>query len=72
MTLEQQGLPTATIITHVFDGTARAYIEMLGVPDFPYLVCEHPITSVAAAGLAARARDLAPRARRLLLEGRAS
>jgi hypothetical protein len=72
VTLEQGGIPTATIITHVFETTARAYVEMLGVPDFPYLVCEHPITSVGPAELHARARALAPRVRRLLLEGRDS
>ena len=72
MTLEQQGLPTATIITEVFVETARAYTRLLGVPGFPYLVCPHPITSVGPADLEARARLLAPLARRLLLEGRVS
>jgi hypothetical protein len=69
VTLEQQGLPTATIITDVFVGTAVAYTRMLGAPDFPYLVCAHPITNVAASELEARARLLAPQVRRLLLEG---
>lgn len=70
MTLEQRGIPTATIITDVFTRTAKAYVEMLGVPGFPYLVCQHPITSVGPAELEARARTLAPQVRRLLLEGR--
>jgi hypothetical protein len=70
VTLEQQGLPAATIITSVFVDTARAYTKLLGVPDFPYLVCQHPITSVGADDLRARARALAPQVRRLLLEGR--
>lgn len=70
MTLERQGLPTATIITSVFVDTARAYTKLLGVPDFPYLVCPHPITSVGPAELQARARLLAPQVWRLLLEGR--
>jgi hypothetical protein len=69
VTLEQQGLPTAVIVTDVFAGTAKAYVEMLGVPDFPYLVCQHPITSVGPSELDARARTLAPQVRRLLLEG---
>ena len=67
MTLEQQGLPTATIITSVFVNTAQAYTKLLGVPGFPYLVCPHPITSVSAADLEARARQLAPQVRQLLL-----
>lgn len=67
VTLEQQGIPTATIITEVFVRTAEAYTKMLGAPDFPYLVCPHPITSVGAKELEARARLLAPGVRRLLL-----
>ncbi len=67
MTLERQGIPAATIITSVFVQTAEAYTRMLGVPDFPYLVCPHPITSVGPEDLEARARLLAPGVRRLLL-----
>jgi hypothetical protein len=47
-----------------------AYVRMLGVPDFPYVVCPHPITNVGPTDLEARARQLAPGVRRLLLEGR--
>jgi hypothetical protein len=67
VTLEQQGIPAATIITDVFVRTAEAYTKMLGVPDFPYLVCTHPITSVGPKELDERARRLAPGVRRLLL-----
>jgi hypothetical protein len=66
VTLEQQGLPAATIITDVFVRTAEAYLAMLGASDFPYLVCPHPITNVGPADLTARARQLAPEVRRLL------
>jgi hypothetical protein len=64
-------LPTATIITEVFVKTAEAYTRLMGVPEFPYLVCPHPITSVSTADLEERARLLAPGVRRLLLDGRA-
>jgi len=67
VTLERQGIPTATIITSVFVHTAEAYTRLLGVPDFPYLVCPHPITSVGPRELEERARLLAPGVRRLLL-----
>lgn len=69
--LERQGLPAATIITDVFVQTAEAYVALMGVPAFPYAVCQHPITSVGPADLEARARALAPSVRRLLLEGKA-
>jgi len=60
-------LPTATIITDVFVKTAEAYTRLMGVPDFPYLVCPHPITNVTPEELEARGRLLAPGVRRLLL-----
>jgi hypothetical protein len=70
ITLERQGLPTATIITSVFVNTAQAYTRLMGVPDFPYLVCPHPITNVGETGLDERVRLLAPQVARLLLEGK--
>ena len=69
--MERQGLPTATIITSVFVNTAQAYTRLMGVPDFPYLVCPHPITNVGETGLDERVRLLAPQVARLLLEGKA-
>ena len=63
-------MPTATIITSVFTSTARAYTRLMGVPDFPYLVCPHPITNVTGAQLEERAQMLAPQVVQLLLEGR--
>ena len=71
ITLERQGIPTATIITDVFVTTAQAYTRLMGVPGFPYIVCPHPITNVGAAGLEERARLLAPQVAKLLQEGNA-
>ena len=65
------GFPTATIITHVFETTAKAYTRLMGVPGFPYLVCPHPITNVGATGLDERVKLLAPQVSRLLQEGTA-
>jgi len=69
ITLESQGLPTATIITDVFINTARAYTRLMGVPDFPYLACPHPITNVKGPDLVRKAEELAPRIVQLLLQG---
>ena len=69
ISLEQQGFPTATIITSVFVNTAEAYTRLMGVPGFPYLICPHPITNVGAEGLEQRAEVLAPQVKKLLLEG---
>ncbi len=69
ITLERQGIPAAAIITTVFANTARAYTRLMGVPDFPYLMCQHPITNVSGAALQARAQALAPEVRSLLING---
>ena len=69
ITLERQGIPTATIITSVFVNTAEAYTRLMGVPGFPYIVCPHPITNVGAAGLDERIKLLAPQVATLLQEG---
>ena len=67
--MERQGIPAATIITSVFVNTARAYTRLMGVPDFPYLVCPHPITNAGADGLLERAHALTPEVRGLLING---
>lgn len=69
ITLERQGIPAATIITTVFANTARAYTRLMGVPDFPYLMCPHPITNVNGDGLKERANALTPAVRHLLING---
>jgi hypothetical protein len=69
ITLERQGIPTATIVTSVFVNTAEAYTRLMGVPGFPYIVCPHPITNVGAAGLDERIKLLAPQVATLLQEG---
>ena len=67
--MERQGIPAATIITTVFANTARAYTRLMGVPDFPYLMCAHPIGNLSDEGLQERARLLTPQVRELLTSG---
>ena len=67
--MERQGIPAATIITSVFVNTARAYTRLMGVPDFPYLVCPHPITNVGGDALHERASALTAGVRSLLING---
>ena len=69
ITLERQGIPAATIITTVFANTARAYTRLMGVPNFPYLMCQHPIGNAGSDGLEERARLLTPAVRHLLING---
>ena len=70
MTLEEQGLPTATIITDVFVNTGKAFTSLVSKPEFPFLLCPHPITGIGQEDLEARIRQLTPQVSRLLLEGR--
>ena len=39
--MERLGLPTASIITHVFNNTAKAMTRMMGVPDFEYIAVSY-------------------------------
>ena len=67
--MERQGIPAATIITTVFANTARAYTRLMGVPNFPYLMCPHPIPNVRGDALLERAHALTPGVRSLLING---
>jgi len=68
MTLEQQGIPTVSIITDVFVPTAEAYKKVMGFPEFPYLSCQHPISNASYEELVERANLLAPEVARLFLK----
>ena len=61
------GLPTASIITHVFNKTANAMTRMMGVPDFEYIVAEHPLSSLTDEECRERAATLLPDVERILV-----
>ena len=65
--MEKLGIPTASIITHVFKNTANAMTRMMGVPDFDYIMAEHPLSSLTDAQVKERAAQLAPEVERILL-----
>ena len=65
--MEKLGIPTASIITHVFRNTANAMTRMIGVPDFDYIIAEHPLSSLTDDEVKARAAQLAPEVERILL-----
>ena len=64
---ERLGLPTASIITHVFNNTAKAMTRMMGVPDFEYIVAEHPLSSLTDEQCQERAETLFPEVERILV-----
>ena len=60
-------MPTASIITHVFNNTAKAMTRMMGVPEFEYIVAEHPLSSLTDEECKERAQTLFPDVERILV-----
>ena len=65
--MEKLGIPTASIVTHVFVNTANAMTRMMGVPDFQYAVAPHPLSSLTEKEVKERAVRIAPEVERILL-----
>ena len=53
---ERQGIPAVGVMTTRFVSAARLMAKVLGMPDYPFVVIEHPISNVGNKGLEARAR----------------
>ena len=66
---EKVGIPAASIVTDVFEGTGHAMAQSWGVPEYRFLALPHPIANLSEADLDARARAIAPEIVRLLLKG---
>jgi hypothetical protein len=69
---EKVGVPAASIVTDVFEGTGHAMAQSWGVPEYKFLSMPHPIANLTEAELDARARAIAPEIVRLLLKGQES
>jgi hypothetical protein len=67
--LERAGVPSASIVTDVFEVTGRAMAEQWGVPYYRFLAMPHPIANLTEAELDQRAREMAPEVVKLLLQG---
>jgi hypothetical protein len=66
---EKNGLPAASIVTDLFEGTGRAMAESWGVPRYKFLIMPHPIANLTEAELDQRAREITPEVVKLLLQG---
>ena len=67
--LEKAGIPSASIITDVFEKTGRAMATAWGLKDFRYLAMPHPIANLTPEEMDQRAAEITPRVVKLLLEG---
>jgi hypothetical protein len=65
--MERIGIPTASIITHVFLNTAKAMTRMMGVPDFEFVVAQHPLSSLTDEECQEMAAKIAPDVERILV-----
>jgi len=67
--LEKAGVPSASIVTDVFEVTGRAMAEQWGLPYYKFLLAAHPIANLTEAELDQRAREIAPEVVKLILQG---
>ena len=69
--MEKQGIPSASIVTDVFEVTGRAMAEQWGVPRYKFLAMPHPIANLTEVQLDQRAREMVSEVAKLLLQGQA-
>jgi hypothetical protein len=67
--LEKTGVPSASIVTDVFERTGRAMAEQWGLTHYKFLAMPHPIANLTDAELDRRAREIVPEVVKLLLSG---
>ncbi len=65
--MERLGIPTASIITDVFLPTAKAMTRMMGVPDYEFVVAQHPLSSLTDEECDERAAQIADKVESILL-----
>ena len=66
---ERFGIPAVGLVTHVFTNTGRAMADLMGIPDFPFVVVDHPLSSLTRSEIRSRAIAAAPAVRKLLTTG---
>jgi len=66
---EKVGIPAASIVTDVFEGTGHAMAQAWGLPHYKFLAMAHPIANLTEEQLDQRAREMAPQVVKLLLQG---
>ncbi len=57
ISFEQLGKRAIVLCTHPFEVTAKNIARLLGLPDYPFLMVDHPIGSCTEPQIRARAED---------------
>jgi hypothetical protein len=65
--LEMRNIPSASIITHLFENTGRAMAKQWGNKDYRFLIMEHPIANLPEDLLQDRAERIVPEIVEVLL-----
>jgi hypothetical protein len=65
---EMRGIPAVAVMTDRFEATARAVAELNGLPAYPYVVIEHPISNNTDEQLRAKAEAVIGRIIALLTQ----
>lgn len=68
VTFEQLGKRALVLCTHPFEVTAKNIARTIGLPDYPFLMVDHPIGSCTEPEIRARAEDAYNQALPILLE----
>ena len=68
VTFEQLGKRALVLCTHPFEVTAKNIARTIGLPDYPFLMVDHPIGSCTEPQIRARAEDAYNQALPILLE----
>jgi hypothetical protein len=66
---EKAGVPSAAIVTDLFEMTGHAMAEQWGLPYYKFLALPHPTANLTEAQLDQRARAITPDVVKLLLQG---
>lgn len=69
ISFEQRGKRAVVLCTHPFEVTARNIARVMGLPDYPFVMVDHPIGSLQLPEIRARAEDAYRQALPILLEG---
>ena len=64
---EQFGKPAVVLCTKPFEVTAKNIARIMGLPDYPFALLQHPLGSCSEDELGGRAADAYQQARRILL-----
>ena len=58
--LEALGVPASAICTEPFESGAQAMANLGGIPDYPFVIIQHPIGSLTPEQIRERAIEAAP------------